>query len=338
MTLANSIDPTLQTLIKELKTEGIGKKIYSEVCKIVKFAIIGGRYPEMYSPTGRWDDEAYDTLTNDFVMEKLLKNSYIAYLLQTNTTMSTFRKSVEGVFKNFLKSEKKKTALDHLFRRANKILQHDNRFKCFSNASKKAHAFWGLSSWDKPKVFDGREEDLIRIGLEVCEIPIIEYAPDAKKISHIIPDKDLAEFLYALFTAINAMVNLSQMVIVFKYKFNLLEVIEASLEDPIIKSDDDNNLTISDMVGSCDPQFRAREIDEAAKEALGLLTPRQIKVLMEFQEPDATLSSMGARLECSKSTVDNELRRIMSTVEKVAENREHAGEIYNKIIRIIHDN
>jgi hypothetical protein len=337
MTLANSIDPTLQALIKELKTDGIGKKIYSEVRKIVKFAIIGGRYPEMYSPTGRWDDEAYDTLTDDFVVEKLLKNSYIAYLLQTNKAMSTFRKSVENVFKKFLISNKKKTALDHLFRRTNNILHQDKRFKCFSTTGNKAHAFWGLSSWDKPKVFDGREEDLVRIGLEVCEMPIIEYEPNAKKISHILPDKDLAEFLFALFTAINSMVNLSQMVIVFKYKFNLLEVIEESLEDPVF-SDDDNDFTISDTVGSCDPQFKTREIDEAAKEALGLLTPRQKKVLMEFQEPDANLSNIGARLECSKSTVDNELRRIMSTVEKVAENREYAGAIYNKIIKIIHDN
>lgn len=338
MTLGNSIDPTLQALIKELETEGIGKKIYSEVHRIVEYAIKGGRYPIAYSPVGRWDDEAYNTLTNDFVVEKLLKKNYIAYLLQTNTTMSTFRKSVESVFKNFLRSTKKKTALDHLFRRTNKILHHDKRFKCYSTSSKKAHAFWGLSSWNTPKVFNRGEDELIRIGLAVCETPIIEYEPDAKKISHVLPDKELAEFLYALFTSINSVVSLSQMVIVFKYKFNLLEVSEVSLEDSVIVSDDDNNLTIGDTIGSRDPQFEDREIDETAKEAFGLLTPRQKKVLMEFQEPGATLSSMGARLDCSKSTVDNELRRIKSTMEKIAENGEQAGAIYDKIIKMIHDN
>lgn len=338
MTLADSVDPTLQALIKELATEGIGRKIYSEVRRIVEYAIKGGRYPVTYSPVGSWDDEAYDILTSDFVVEKLLENSYIAYLLQTNTTMSTFRKSVEGVFKNFLRSAKKKTALDHLFRRTNKILHQDKRFKCFSKSSKKAHAFWGLSSWDTPKVFNGREEDLIRTGLAVCETPIIEYVPDAKKISHILPDKELSEFLYAFFTSVNAAVNLTQMVIVFKYKFNLLEVSEVNLEDTVIIGDDDNNLTISDMVGCCDPQFEAPEIEEAVEKALGLLTPRQKKVLIEFQETEATLSSMGARLGCSKSTVDNELRRIKSIMEKVADNGEQAGAIYDKIIKIIHDN
>lgn len=337
MTLGNSVDPTLQALIKELTTEGIGNKIYSEVRRIVKYAIIGGRYPVMYSPVGRWDDEAYDTLTNDFVVKKLLNNNYITHLLQTNTSMSTFRKSVEGVFKNFLKSTRKKTASDHLFRRANEILHQDKRFKCFSTSSKKAHAFWGLSSWDTPKVFNGREEELIRIGLAVYETPIIEYEPDAKKISHILPDKELAEFLYALFSSINMLVNLSQMVIVFKYKFNLLEVSEVSLEDPVLIDEDGGILKIGDAVGTREVQFDALEIDEAVEEALQLLSLRQKKVLIEFQEPEATLSSIGNRVHCSKSTVDNELRRISSIIGRVSEDNEKARSIYDKIIAIIHD-
>jgi RNA polymerase sigma factor (sigma-70 family) len=338
MKLENSIDLSLQELREEFTTERIGNKIYSEVRAIVKFAIIGGGYPTMYSPMGKWDEEAYDILTSDFCVDKLLKKNYIAYLLQANTSIRTFRKNTEGVFKNFLISRKKKTALDHLFRRANKILQQDKRFKCFSVAKKKAHSSWGLSSWVTSQVFDGREEDIFQIGLELGGTKKIEYRPDAKKISHVVPDKELAEFMYNLFATVKSLLNLTQIADVFKYKYNLLDISEVSFEDPVLIDEDDNILTIGDTVGTPEAGFEAQEIDDAAAEALRLLTPRQKQVLKEFQEAEATLSSMGTRIGCSKSTIDNELRRISSIMERVSKDNEEARVIYNKIIAIIHDN
>lgn len=337
MKLENSIDFSLQALTKEFTAERIGHKIYSEVRAIVKCAIIGGGYPTMYSPVGKWDEEAYDILTSDFCVDKLLKKNYILHLLQANTSIRTFRKNVEGVFKKFLISRKKKTALDHLFRRANKILQQDKRFKCFTVANKKAHSSWGLSSWVTSQVFNGREQDLFQIGLELGGAAKIEYRPDAKKISHVVPDKELAEFMYNLFAAVKSSLNLTQIAGVFKYKFNLLEVSEVSVEDPVLIDEDDNILTIGDTVGAPEAGFEAQEIDDAVAEALCLLTSRQKQVLKEFQEREATLSSIGTRVSCSKSTVDNELRRISSIIERVSKDNEEARAIYDKIITIIHD-
>lgn len=335
MTLQGDVDPSLQILIDEFVARGIGEKIYSEVCAIVKATIIGGRYPTMYSPSGMWDEEAYYTLANDFIVEKLWKRGYLGYLLQVNTSFRGFRKGVESTFKNFLISKRKKTALDNLFRRANNILHQDDRFKCFVNASKKAHSLWGLSTWNMSEVFNGREEDLVRTGLKLGGTRGTEYRPEAKKISHILSDKELADFMYNLFVEINSSLSLSQLTIVFKYRFNLLEITEVSLEEPISEDGEGHILTIGDTLSAPESSTAALEIDEAVGKALRLLSPRQKYILMEFQDREATLSSIGKRVGCSKSTVANELQRIRSIIAEVSDDNEQASAIYNKMVEVI---
>ena len=337
MDLQDNIDPSLQVLIDEFESRGIEKKIYSEIRAIVKATIIGGRYPTMYSPLGKWNEEAFDILTDDFLVEKLCKKNYLAYLLQANASIRTFRKGVESVFKNFLISKKKRTALDNLFRRANNILHQDSRFKCFANASKKAHSLWGLSTWNTPEVFNGREEDLVLMGLKLSGPRGTEYRPEAKKISHILPDKELADFMYNLFAEVDSSLSLSQLIIVFKYRFNLLEITEVSLEEPISVDEEGNILTIGDTLGVPELGTAVPEIDEAVGKVLRLLSPRQKHILVELQDPRATLSSIGKRIGCSKSTVDNERRRISSILGEVSDDAEQACAIYDKIIERIRD-
>ena len=332
--MSHNIGLKLEVLIEEWDAEGMGKRIYNEIYSIIKAAVKGGGYPTVYSPTGTWNEEAFCTLANDFIVEKLLKRNYLAYLLQTNATLRGFRKGVESVFKNFLISRKKRTALDNLFRRANNILQQDSRFKCFVSASKKAHSLWGLSAWNTGEVFNGREEDLVRMGLRLGGITVTEYKPEAKKISHILSDKDLADFMYNLFVKVDSLLGLPQILVVFKYRFNLLEITEVSLEEPVSIDEEGNILTIGDTLGAPEPSISAPEIDEASREVLRLLSPRQKQILVEFQDPEATLSSMGERVGCSKSTVDNELRRISSVLAGVADDDEQARAIYDRIIEL----
>ena len=327
----------LSLLKEECAAIGVGEEIYSEIRNIIHAAVRGGNYPTMYSPTGMWNEEGFYTLANDFIVEKLLKRGYLAYLLQANTSIRAFRNSVESVFLRFLISKKKRTVLDNLFRRVYLILSGDSRFKCFITSTKKANSQWGLSAWDNKEVFNSREEDLIKVGLALGRFKIIEYRLDARKISHIISNKELADYVYNLVASVGSLLNLSQILTVLKYRFNLLEVTEVSMEEPVSMDEEGNVLTVGDTLATPEPSIPALETDESAKEALLLLSPRQKQILSKFQEPEATLSSIGENVGCSKSTVDNELRRISSNIAQVADDNEQAHAIYKRIVEILEE-
>lgn len=333
----DKVESSLSLLKEEFSAIGVGEKIYSEIRKIVQAAIRGGNYPPTYSPTGIWDEEGFSTLTNDFVVEKLLKRGYLAYLLQTSASLGAFRRSAEYVFLKFLISKKKRTVLDNLFRRVYLILTRDGRFKCFIPSTKKAHSHWGLSVWNNKEVFNSREEDLVRAGLALGGIKVVEYRLDARKISHVMSDQGLADYIHSLFGSIGALLNLPQILVVLKYRFNLLEVTEVSLEEPVSEDEEGNILTVGDTLGMPEPGTIALENDEAAKEALQLLSTRQKQILTKFQEPGATLSSVGENVGCSKSTVDNELRRIYSSIDEVVDNKDQARIVYRRMIEILEE-
>ena len=329
------IETSLQVLIDDWTTMEVGEIVYAEICAIVKAVIIGGNYPPIYSPTGVWDEHAFCSLANDFIVEKLLKGGYLAYLLHTNTTIRAFRRGVDYAFKNFLISKKKRTSLDNLFRRAYDILNRDGRFRCFVPTTKKARSLWGLSAWDSREIFSGREEELVRIGFSSGRIRMVEYRLDAKKMSHIVSNKELSDYMYSLFMAVDSLLSLEHLLIVFKYRFNLLEIKEVSLEEPALVDDDGSIITIGETVGTSEPVTAVMEIEEAAAEVLRSLTPRQKQILIEFQEPEPTLSSIGERVGCSKSTVDNELKRIHSVLAEVADDDEQAHIVFRRMVDII---
>lgn len=331
----DNAESRLSLLRKELATVGVGENIYSEIQQNVRTAVRGGNYPPMYSPTGLWNEEAFCDLADDFIVEKLLKRGYLAYLLQTNTSMRAFRKSVESVFLRFLISKKKRTVLDNLFRRVYSILNDDGRFKCFVSSPKKAHSQWGLSVWNDREIFNSREEDLVKAGLSLGGIQVVEYRLDAKKASHIISDKGLADYICNLFATVDALLSPPQILDVLKYRFNLLEVTEVSFEEPISEDEEGNVLTVGDTLATPEVITGTLETDEAAKEALELLSPRQRQILTKFQEPGATLSSVGKIVDCSKSTVDNELRRIYSSIAEFVDDEEQARVVYQKMIETL---
>jgi hypothetical protein len=327
----------LSVLREEYATVGVGDEIYSEIRNIVKAAVRGGNYPPMYSPTRIWDEEAFYTLANDFIVEKLHKRNYLAYLLQASTSMRAFRKSIESVFIRFLISKKKRTVFDNLFGRASLILSGDSRFKCFMPSPKKAHSQWGLSAWNAKEVFNSREEDLIKVGLALGGFKAVEYRLDARKISHIVSNKELADYIYHLFVATDSLLILPQILTVLKYRFNLLEVAEVSLEEPVSEDEEGNILTMGDTLATPEPSTATLETDEAAREVLLLLSPRQKQIFTEFQEYGATLLSVGENVGCSKSTVDNELRYIYSSISEVVDDEEQARAVYRRMLEILEE-
>ncbi|MGI8549444.1 MAG: sigma factor-like helix-turn-helix DNA-binding protein [Dehalococcoidia bacterium] len=325
----------LDELVQEYATAGIGEQLYRAVLRTVPTVVLRFRYPLTYSPTGRWDDDAFTALAHDWALAKLLKYGQIEHLLLANTTLAGFRKGLELSFRQFLISQKKRTALDNLFQRAAVALETDHRFRLLQDTGRKATRVWGLSSWQNAEHFQGEDATLIAAAFRVPEVPVIRYRPEALKLSPVINVQHLAEFLAALLREIRAALNLDQMLVAMKYRFNLLDASEISLEIPVAADSEGHSLQLGEIIGDAVSVEDVVVTQETAETVLHELSPRQRLILREYVQPDATLTSVAEVAGCSKSTVDNELRRSMLSIRRNTSDMNEAQAVYEQLIDLL---
>jgi hypothetical protein len=322
----------LQALVEEYASEGIGQVLYGTLLTVAGKVVIAGRYPTTYSPTGHWDEDAVTILVHDWATTKLLQRGHLEHLLLLNRTIRGFRLGLELSFRDFLISQRKRTTLDHLFRRTNQILNRDDRFKLIVSATKKAHQIWGRTDWDDREPFQGSDGDLIAAGFRIDEVPVIRYRAEAKKLSPILTDPDLAVFLLRLLDELGRPLSIGQIVTVFKHRFDLLEAHLAGLDDPVAPNQNGRPLTLSETISADLTTEDVIVSEELASELLSEMPLRQQRALLEYAQPGATLMSVAIRLGCSKSTVDNEIRRALDLIARRTDSHGEARDVYDLIL------
>jgi hypothetical protein len=325
----------LQTLIDEYAAIGVGGYLYDEIRRTVRAVIKGRGYPTSYSPTGRWDDDAYSALAHEWIVKKLLLPSGLQHLLLSSQTLAGFRKGLEVYFTHYLISQKERTALDNLFHRADAILDRDPRFRCFATSSKAATRLWGLTSWSAPEPYERSDDDLIAAGLRITGISTIRYREDARKLSPVVSERDLAQFMESLFQDLGRLLSLAQLMTVFRYRFNLLEAEELSLDEPLGTDDEGHPMYRHGVISGGAPLDEIVIVEETARSLLRELSTRDLQVLLECAKPDATLASVASRLQCSKSTVDNVRRHAINVIRQRTESLEEARGTYARLLELL---
>lgn len=327
---------SLSSLIDEFASVGLGDLIYDELLLAVKAVIIGQHYPPMYSPTGRWDEDAYVGLTHDWAMTRLLRRGYLEHILLTNETLSGFRKGLQLSFVHFLIGQKKRTILDNLFARTNAILETDDRFRCFVESTRKTGRYWGLASWQRPELYGNADAELIATMFKLPDVKLIRYRRDAKKLSPIISDKALAELLAGLLERVNALLNLEHFTMAFRYRFDLLQSSEEAVHESLTSENDAQSGLDSRILDAPSVEDDV-VLEETAYAILANMSNRQQRILLEYAYPDATLESVAQRVGCSKSTVDNELRRALHLIKSDTETLDEARATYERVLLLLSD-
>lgn len=325
----------LQTLIDEFAREGIGEHLYTDLRRVVRAVALGRGYPPTYSPTGRWDEDALSGLAHDWITDKLLRYGQLKHLLLANQTLGGLRRGLELSFQDFLISRRKRTALDNLFQRANTILEEDPRFACVIQATKKAARYWGLAAWEDRPLFQGPDDELIAAGLRQQDIAVIHYRAEARKATPVVSGPELARFLHGLIEDVGHPLSLAQITTALKYRFDLLEVEEISLDTPIGEDGDGSERTLATVLSDERSVEEGVLNEDLARAILREMPGRQKLALLASNRPGATLTSIAEALGCSKSTVDNELRRAMQIIRRHTDSAEEARTIYRRILLLL---
>lgn len=320
----------LDELIEEHARERVGPQIYALVVNTVRAVAIGRGYPLSYSPTGRWDEDALSGLAHDWLARKLLRLGYLEHLLLSNETARGFRRGLELSFTDFLVGQRKRSTLDNLFRRARSILQDDPRFRQ-ATAGTVASATWALAVWPDGEPHVGPDGDVIAAGLRVGGVERIRYRADARKLSPVLSDEHLAAFLEALLRNVGAPISLERMMLALQYRFDLQNDEEVSLERPLA-GDVERSATLGDTLSAPESVEDAVVLAEIVDEILAVMPTRQQRILVEYAKAEATLTSVAERVGCSKSTVDNELRRALALIRRSVESSDEADAVYGLIL------
>ncbi len=323
----------LQTLVDEYASVGLGEHLYQELLETVR--TVSRHYPVSYSPTRRWDEDAFTGLAHDWAITKLWRYGQLEHLLLANQALAGFRKGLVLSFRNFLISQKDRTALDNLFHRAHALLESNPQFRLFGENRKKVARLWGLASWQEKEPYQGQDAELIAVGLGIEGFPIIRYREDAKKNSPILSDTDLAAFLQVVLQTVGRLLSLAQFALIFKYRFNLLETDEISLETPLATDSEGHPLQVGDLISAGRTGEEEAILSEEAATVLSELSPRQKQALLAHTQPGATLTSVANQLGCSKSTIENEIRRTVEAIYRHAATREEAEAIYARLLELL---
>lgn len=318
---------------------GLGPKIYSEIQRTVRATIRGHGYPVSYSPTGRWDEDTYDDLTQEFYIQKLHGRGLLIYFLSANETLSGFRKGLELCFRHFLISQRRPSVLHNLFRRLNSVLEKDHRFHCFSNDQKRSKRRWGLATWlgqDRSPLVDG-DRKAVQVAMGLSGFNRVVYKPDSKKESPVLSTEQLGDFAFQLLGRVDHLLTVGQMVEALDHRFgpfhtklsSLDEAISASLERP-------ESVSLHEVIADNHPGIAETIlVEEAARQVLNDLTERQKEVVILLEERGATLESVAATLNCSKSTVWNCRRAVWEAIRQASDNPREALCVFNKLIALL---
>jgi len=323
----------LESLKIEHATDGVGPHLYEEICDAVRLAIHHGHYPASYSPYGRWDNPTFDDLTQEWLVEKLLRNNHLSYLLIRNNTVETFRFGLRQSFCQFLIGQRKRNALQNLFRRSADLLEADARFHCFQGG-KRAQSRWGLTAWKGPELFAGDDHELRVLQQLIPGPKVIRYRPDARKLSPILSDADLADFIARLMDAVGRTVSLAHITDALKWRFGLIDAEPLSLDEPV--AGEDGTFTRADSVAHSAPSPEDQVVrSETAGRIIMELTPRQRQVLVARTEIDSTYAGIATRLDCSKSTVENEIKAGWDLIRSRTDGDDEATEVHDQILELL---
>lgn len=326
----------LQALLDEYASVGIGPSLDAEIRRAAEVTIRTQRFPPSFSPFGRWDAETIADLAQEWTTERLLRLGHLDMLLLTNTSLVGLRKGLTLSFRHFVLSQRQRGAADNLFHRAAEAFERDDRFRLTANAKTRAHQVWGLRAWPESRPqFEGSEDVLLAAGWQIAEFSAIRYGEHARKSSPILSNADLPRFLERLLQEVGAPLSLTQIIFVMRYRFNLLEADHRSLDQPSGRDQSDERPPLSAGIAANDNVEQEVVVRELALAVIKDMPPRRRAVIVAANEPGMTLARIAERLDCSRGTVDNEIRRTIASIAGQADGEQEAGAIYRSVVELL---
>ncbi len=278
------------------------------VSRLIRF----GGLPPIYSPTGRWDQEAEREVLADWLAGSLLGSGQLAALLHQAAVPRSFLRLGELYLRRQLINRLSRRQATNLYPRVRSLLEGDPAFEAAEYPG-----YWRLVGGPTTP-WRGSEVELVAAAWRLGDFQTIRYREDAKKLSPLLERSELARFLSGLLGEAKAALTLDQIMRTLVARFDLGDPAEVELGEAENTRDD------FDVV----EQIAA---DAAARAAVAELSARQVEVLRR-QLDDLTVREIAVELRVSVGTVSAEQRVIAETLGRLSsEQQNDRGELLNAL-------
>lgn len=270
-------------------------------------------------PGGRWDDpDAVAETVQAWLAESLLDGGLLQAFdaCQTPRALSRY---LERSLRNWLIARSRRASGPRLLERTVEILNEDEAFRLLRNARSVADRWWALAHWHDPDLFSGSDAKLAALAWSLGDFTILRFT-SSERSDPVLGVAELRRFVLGLFERIEAGLAGRHFDVAFRSRFTYAYAQQSVALDEG-----------AELSGGADPADEVAVAD-AARVALGDLTERQLRVLLE--RPKGTLEALAARLEVSRGTVDNEYRRALLKVDAAAPSESSFDRVLEKLLEL----
>lgn len=278
-----------------------------------------GGLPPMYSPTGRWDEDAEEEVFAEWVESRLVGTGQLAALLHQSGSPNAFVRLAELYLRRHLINRLERNHATNLFARLRTLLPEDERFCAVAPSEREQDVVWALCEQGEVSVWDEAEERLLSLAWGLGEFETVRYRDDARKLSPVLERDELLRFVEELLRAAGRGLTLAQILRVLVRRFDLGPVALESLAEE------------AEAVAAPENVIETVEARDLAVAVIAELSQRQASVLREQLE-ERSVREIAERLEISVGTVAAEQRAIANVLARMSdESRESRGLLLNAL-------
>ena len=310
---------SLQELRDEYQKDGIGMLLNELLGKIVWATV--RQYPASeYSPSGNWDKPACEDVLEDWVMERLWGRADLQAMLSGAASIAQLRAALTTSLRQHLTNKRRRSIVSNLYKRVLVMLRDDSHFRAAPGSSLDAERRWTLAEDESTDPSILAVHDLVQIASELSddELQVVRYGPFSQKLSPILREPKLREFLCHLMGRAKGSLPVGTIIDVMRFRFSLPTEERTELDENIPSSKPSpaneaaRTIAARAVISRLDledvPRLRAYfvsngDFSEAAKQC-GCTAERVREVVHR---------AFGAICECSES--EDDARSIMNTVE-----------------------
>jgi hypothetical protein len=228
----------LEALRDEYRQLGVGETLHELLGKVV-WSTVRQYPPSEYSPYGAWDQPACEDVLNDWITERLWGRGDLQKLLSSSATIQHLRAALTTSLRQHLTNRRRRSIAANLFKRIQAMLRTDSAFRRVSSMSTGSEERFALANDGVPSGTSGSRADLLQIASELTDddLEVVRYGPFAQKLSPILRDPKLREFLLHLFRRAGTGLALKEIIEVMRFRFSLPteEVVELDEGLPTLK-------------------------------------------------------------------------------------------------------
>jgi hypothetical protein len=213
---------SLEELRDEYQRDGVGVLLRELLGRIV-WSTVRQYPPSEYSPYDSWDRAACEDVLSDWIAERLWGRGDLQAMLASAPKLSQLRSALTTSLRQYLTNKRRRSIASNLYKRVHALLRDDPHFRSVSAASLGADQRWTLSGNESQIPSMLPLGDLVSIACELSddELQVVRYGPLSQKLSPILRDPKLLDFLCHLLGRANGSLAVATIIDVMRFRFSL---------------------------------------------------------------------------------------------------------------------